>query len=64
MSTRDLVDALISGDSIAIENTFNATMSDKVSAALDSFRVQVAQSMFAQQAEEEIKQDDANSQQA
>lgn len=46
MSTRELVDALISGDSIAIENTFNAAMSDKVSAALDSYRVQVATSMF------------------
>lgn len=48
MSTRELVDALISGDSIAIENTFNAAMSDKVSAALDSYRVQVATSMFVQ----------------
>ena len=28
MPTRDLVDALISGDSIAIENTFNAAMSE------------------------------------
>ena len=46
MSTRDLVDALISGDSIAIENTFNATMSGKVSQALDDYRIAIAQRMF------------------
>ena len=54
MPTRDLVDALISGDSIAIENTFNSVMSDKVSAALDSYRVQVAQNMFTAQEEQEV----------
>lgn len=63
MSTRDLVDALISGDSIAIENTFNAVMSDKVSTALDGYRVQVAQTMFGQE-QEEINNDDANTDQA
>ena len=46
MNTRELVDALISGDSLAIENSFNSVMSDKVSTALDSYRVGVAQSMF------------------
>ena len=56
MSTRELVDALISGDSIAIENTFNTVMSDKVSNALDSYRVQVAQNMFG--AQEESQTDD------
>lgn len=44
--TRELVDALIAGDSIAIEDTFNTAMSQKVSAALDDYRVKVAQSMF------------------
>ena len=58
MSTRDLVDALISGDSIAIENTFNAAMSDKVSAALDSYRVQVATKMFVQPEENNEPSDD------
>jgi hypothetical protein len=56
MPTRDLVDALISGDSIAIENTFNAAMSDKVSAALDSYRVQIATKMFVPR-EESIEQE-------
>ena len=53
MSTRDLVDALISGDSMDIEKTFNDVMSDKVSSVLDSYRVQVAQNMFNPQVEQE-----------
>lgn len=47
MSTRDLIDALVSGDSIAIENNFNTVMSDKVSDSLDDYRIQVAHNMFA-----------------
>ena len=46
MSTRDLIDALVSGDSIAIENNFNSVMSDKVSDSLDDYKIQVAHSMF------------------
>lgn len=46
MSTRELIDALASGDSLAIETTFNNVMSDKVSAALDDYRIQVAHNMF------------------
>jgi len=53
--TRELVDALVAGDSIAIEDTFNAAMSQKVSAALDDYRVKVAQSMFNAQ---ELEVDD------
>jgi hypothetical protein len=61
-TTRELIDALISGDSIAIENTFNSVMSDKVSSALDTYRVDVAQKMFVQK-EQEVNSDD-NIQQA
>ncbi len=43
---RELVDALIAGDSIVIDNTFNAAMADKISIALDNYRVQVAKNMF------------------
>lgn len=46
MSTRGLVDALLSGDSIAIEAEFDSVMSSKVSDALDDYRIQVAQNMF------------------
>lgn len=45
-NTRDLIDALLSGDSIAIDDSFNAVMADKVSSALDDHRVQVAKTMF------------------
>ena len=64
MSTRDLVDALISGDSIAIENSFNAAISDKVSNALDNYRVQVAQNMFTSATSEEIQNADDNANEA
>lgn len=56
-STRELVDALIAGDSIAIENSFNAAMSDKISHALDDYKIKVAQSMFNQQEDEESSDD-------
>lgn len=55
MSTRDLIDALVSGDSIAIENNFNVVMSDKVSDSLDDYRIQVAHNMF--NAKEESAED-------
>lgn len=48
MSTRELVDALIAGDSIAIEQSLNSTMADKLSVTLDDYRIQVAQNMFNQ----------------
>ena len=56
--TRELVDALVSGDSIAIENTFGDAMSQKVSQALDNYRVAVAQRMFGVEPQEEISVDD------
>jgi len=46
MNTRELVDALASGDSIDIDNSFNSVMSQKISSALDNYRVQVAQNLF------------------
>lgn len=57
MSTRELVDALVAGDSIAIETTFNNAMSEKISAALDDYRVRVAQNMFGVQ-EQEVTEED------
>ena len=45
-TTHDLVDAIISGDSVAIEDAFNATMADKISARLEGMRLDVARSMF------------------
>lgn len=60
--TRELVDALIAGDSIAIEDSFNTAMSQKISKALDDYRVQVAQKMFVKQ-EEQPNTEDANTEQ-
>lgn len=57
MSTRELVDALVAGDSIAIETTFNNAMSEKISAALDDYRIKVAQNMFGVQ-EQEVTEED------
>ena len=45
-TTYDLVDAIISGDSVTIEDAFNAAMADKISARLEGMRQDVAQSMF------------------
>ncbi len=52
MSTRDLVDALVAGDSVAIDTTFDTVMSQKISAALDDLRVSVAKNMFNPHVEE------------
>ena len=59
--TRELVDALIAGDSIAIEDNFNTAMSQKISKALDDYRVQVAQKMFTPKEEQNS---DADTEQA
>lgn len=46
VSTRELIDAIIDGDAIQIDNTFNMAMAEKISTNLDSMRERVAQSMF------------------
>jgi len=51
MSTRDLIDAIYSGDATSIEAAFNQTMAVKVSEKLDDMRANVAQNMFASQEE-------------
>lgn len=47
MSTRDLINAIAAGDAIEIENTFNTAMAEKISAAIDSKRMDISQSLFA-----------------
>ena len=46
MSTRDLIDAIESGDAVGIETTFNSVMVDKVAEKLDGMRTDMAQNMF------------------
>jgi hypothetical protein len=45
-SIRNLIDAIDSGNSIEIENSFNSAMASKVSDKLDAIRKDVAQMMF------------------
>ena len=42
----DLIDAIASGDSIAIETAFNTEMATRISDRLEDMRVEVAQNMF------------------
>lgn len=50
MSTRDLIDAIQSGDSIAVQSAFQASMAERVAARLDTMRQEVAQNMFKEAA--------------
>ena len=43
---KDLIDAIASGDSIAIETAFNTEMATRISDRLEDMRVDVAQGMF------------------
>ena len=54
-TTRDLVDALVAGDSLAIETTFDGVMTSKVSAALDDAKEYVAKNMFTSPEELEVE---------
>ena len=46
MSTRDLVNAIILGDSIEIEKALNETLAEKISVRLQEARVEYARKMF------------------
>jgi len=43
---RDLVYSIADGNAIEIENNFNAVMAQKVSSALDDYRIDLAKTMF------------------
>jgi hypothetical protein len=43
---KNLIDAIASGDSIAIETAFNTEMATRISDRLDDMRIDVAQNMF------------------
>ena len=43
---KDLINAIAEGNTLAIEDNFNAVMANKISDRLDSMRVDVAQGMF------------------
>jgi hypothetical protein len=49
---RNLIDAIINGDSIQIDQSFNHEMAERISTRLDTMRVEVAKNMFNEQVEE------------
>ena len=49
MSTKDLINAIVAGDALEIENAFNSTMAEKISTRLDDMRQDVAANMFKQE---------------
>ena len=57
MSTKDLINAIIAGDAIEIENAFNSTMAEKLSDRIEDMRVEVAKSIFATEATDTEKRD-------
>lgn len=57
---KDLIDAIASGDSIAIETAFNTEMATRISDRLEDMRVEVAQGMFRTESvggEDEVAED-------
>lgn len=46
MSTRELIDAIVSGDSQNVQSTFESEMMSRVAARMDTMRQNVAQNMF------------------
>ena len=57
MSTKDLINAIIAGDALEIDNAFNATMAEKISTQLDDMRAEVASKMFTTPVENSVEED-------
>ena len=47
----NLINAIEVGDAVATEQSFSAAMAEKISAKLDTMRVELAQNMFKSEAE-------------
>lgn len=54
MSTKELVDALLSGDAKNIQAEFDSIMSEKIMSRLDDMRQEVSQNLFAVNEDEDI----------
>lgn len=46
MTVSDFMDAIESGDPVAAEQSFNAAMADRLRAAIENLRVDIAQTKF------------------
>lgn len=67
MSTRDLIDAIDSGDSVAIQTAFESEMMSRIATRMDEKRQEVARSLFkveesVEVALEEVELDEATGQ--
>lgn len=58
MSTRDLIDAIQAGDSVAIEQAFQQEMANRIADRLDDMRVEVAKNMFNEAACSKMKKEE------
>jgi len=56
METKDLINALNTGDNIEAGNVFNSLMADKINSVMDDRKVQLGQSMMAGE-EEQLEMD-------
>ena len=54
METKDLINALNSGNNIEAGNMFNSLMADKINSAMDDRKVQIAQSMMSGEEQMEL----------
>lgn len=54
-STKDLINAISTGDSVGIETAFNTAMAEKITVQLDAMRQDVAQNMFKAPAVEAVE---------
>jgi hypothetical protein len=58
MSTRELVDAMVSGKTVDMEQAFNSCVAERVAAGLDQMRANVAQNMFKSEESEEHSEEE------
>ena len=54
---RDIVDAIISGDSVAIDDAFNAEMASRISGKLDDMRMDISKDMFNEACKKKMKEE-------
>lgn len=47
-SVKNLINAISSGDAVETENAFQAAISDKISARLETMKIDIAKGMFTQ----------------
>lgn len=63
-SVRELVDAIVDGDTIEIQSKFNDEMSSRLSTVLDVYKTELAKTMFnpERDVEDEVEMETAEEQ--